>query len=168
MEQKLVQRFRCDNFSVCGQEVTKRKHLKRLNDGEFCEKCVRQRRKAHREYLKREVLHIRKRSDLLKEWTEKRRLREEELKNLPTKPKVNGAKVKQVSRQLHFYITKDEREFLWRKYVQMGINPINANERIKRDVKFLQDLVTKLREQNKAEVDINKTFKEEFAKLLNG
>ena len=157
MEQLLAQKFKCSNFSICGQAVSKRKHLQSLKDGEFCDKCVQERRREHREFLKREVLHIRKRSDLKKEWAEKRRLME-------SLPKVNGSKTS--SRPLHFYITKNEKDFLWRKYVQMGLNPLNANERIKKDVKFLQDLVVKLREQKKEEVDINSEFKEAFSKMI--
>ena len=103
----------------------------------------------------------------MKEVAERRkRLLEEYNKRKETEPKIKGSKSRNHSYNLHFFITKDEKNFLWKKYVLMGLSPILANERIKRDVKFLSDLVEKLRNQRKSDENINQIFKEEFAKLI--
>lgn len=147
------------NCDGCKKEI-KKKHLKKLNSGRFCDKCCSKKRLEHREYLKREILHIRKRSDILKEYEERK-------KREGLVPKIAGSKSRIKGKsKLFLYLTKLEKDFLWKKYIQMGMNPINIYERIKYDVNFLQELVSKLRDERKTDEEINKTFKEEFAKLI--
>ena len=162
-----MKKIECDG--KCGKK-DRRRNLKRIKDSWYCISCQSERRKNHREYLKRDVLHIRKKADIMKEVAERRkRLLEEYNKRKETEPqmpKIKGSKSRSVSNQLHFYITKDERQFLWKKYILMGLSPILANEEIKRDVKFLTEFVEKLRNQKKTDEQISSHFKEEFAKLI--
>lgn len=146
----------CDKCKKKG----KQRLLKNIKDGWYCKSCQGIFRQEHREFLKRDVIGIRKRSDLIKEWEIKRKERE------LISPKIKGSISRSNSNQLHFYITRDEREFLYRKYIHLGMNPINVEEKIERDVKFLSELIKRLREQKKTDEDINKTFKEQFAKLI--
>jgi hypothetical protein len=151
-----IKTIKCDS---CKNKVDKLKRLKKLKDGFFCNQCIKERRKDHREFLKRSILGIRKRTDLLKEWAEK--------KTLTFKPQIKPVKkpFKKVS-SLGIYITRDEKNVLYRKYVRMGYSPMDSSEKVDRVCDKMRDLVTKLREQKKSEQEINKKFKEEFAKLI--
>ena len=154
--------FEC---GTCHLEKSKR-DIKRINHEIICNFCFKERRKNHREFLKRDILGIRKRKDLVKEWEAKRKLREAIAKEMPIIPKIKGEKIKKVSRQLHFYITKDERKFLFKKYILQGLDYDLIKEKIKRDIEYLSNLIRKLREKDKLEEEINKIFKEEFSKLI--
>ena len=158
-----------EKCNTCGIKK-RRKNLQRINDKWRCKTCGVNKRKENREHLRRDILHIRKKEDIMKEVAERRkRLLEEYNKRKETEPqmpKIKGSKSRSVSNQLHFYITKDERQFLWKKYILMGLSPILANEEIKRDVKFLTEFVEKLRNQKKTDEQISSHFKEEFAKLI--
>jgi len=154
---------KCD---YCSKEEIYTK-MKRINGNWRCEKCVIRKRKENREHLKRDVLGIRKRSDLEKEWKIKREESEKLRKIIESKaPKIKGQKIKRVCKQLHFYLTSVEKQFLYRKYQTMGLSNQEMKERIENDSKFLNDLVKELREKNKTEDEISNKFKEEFSKLI--
>lgn len=152
MEKK--RRYKCDD---CGIEVNRLKDLKKMNAGFFCSKCYSKRRKAHREYIKRDICGIRKRSDLEKEWAEKRKFQPPKIKG------EMGIRIK--SSNYFFYLTKAERQLLWKKFIKMGLPDIQADRRIKQITLHLQALVINLRNKNKTEIEISNKFKEEFAKL---
>ena len=78
-------RVHCDK---CGEKVRRFKDLKKVNEGYLCPKCIRENRAKRREFLRRNILGIRKRSDLIKEWAAKRELR----KNITYKPKIKKPK----------------------------------------------------------------------------
>jgi hypothetical protein len=129
------------------------KHSKRLNGGLFCADCALKKRHEHREFLKREICGIRKRSDLEKEWIELRKKRE----SMPLSP----------NRTYNcFSISKIERQILWKKYCREGLSYEEANKTIKLNLKYLHTLMEELRLKGKAEQDLKVKFNEEFAKLL--
>lgn len=76
--------------------------------------------------------------------------------------------VKKEKRNLGFmYLKKEEKEILYHKYTkELNYSSKKAHEKIDEVVKRLQDLVQKLRNQKKPENEINRVFKEEFAKLV--
>lgn len=148
----MCEKKECD---ICKNKF-KKKELKKLNAGLVCSKCASEKRKKHREFLKRDILGIRKRSDLEKEWAKKRK------ENLP---KIKGQKVKKVSRQLHHYLTKVEKYVLYKKYKALGWDSQTINNKIKQDTEYLKNFVEKMKQQNKSNEEISKKFKEEFARL---
>jgi len=148
------------------------KKLKKVNEGFLCGKCRRENRDNHREFLRREVLGIRKRSDILKEWAEKRKLR----KNIVGKVKVSKPEIKKPKEDssrintLGLYLTKDERLFLYKKLVQ-GENPLSseeANKRIKNLTEQMKILIEELRNKVKTQEEFKKRFNEGFARLIKG
>jgi len=136
----------CD---ICGKK-DRQKSLKRINGQWICKKCYVIRRKNKRNKLKKEITI------------------EKPIKVKPTyKPKIRGAKEKKISKSLHFYLAKDEKYVLYKKYKQNGW----SNERIKNRMneinKKMDELAKRLRKQNKSDKDINRIFKESLAKLCN-
>ena len=163
------------NCDKCRKEVPKIKgYLKKVNEGFLCKECIRENRKNHREFLRRDILGIRKRSDLLKEWAEKRKEREEEQERLrkiygDTKPEIKLAKDDRLKiNTLGLYLTKDERLFLYKKLVQ-GENPLSseeANKRIKNLTEQMKILIEELRNKVKTPLEFKKRFDEGFARLI--
>ncbi len=173
MNNKNNQKVHCDK---CGTQVAKFKHLKKVNEGFLCRKCIVKNRKKHREFLRREVLGIRKREDLEKEWAEKRKAKQEEQERLrkiygDAKPGIKSIKSKgQKISSLGIYITKNEKLVLYKK-LTTGENAITSDEANIR-IKLLSNEMSKVKEELKEEVktqeEFNKRFKEEFAKLAEG
>ncbi len=160
-------RVHCDK---CGTKVSSPKKLKRVNEGFLCIKCRRENRANHREFLRRDILGIRKREDIVTEWAEKRKEREKEQERLrkiygDAKPQIKSIRrdTPKIS-SLGIYITKNEKLVLYKKLVHDGLSSEEANERIK----LLSEEMVKVREELKNEVktqeEFNKRFKEEFAK----
>ncbi len=165
------QEVHCDK---CGREVAKLKYLKKVNEGFLCGKCIKENRAKHREFLRREVLKIPKRSDLLKEWAEKRKVREKEQERLrkiygDAKPEIKSSKKDKLKiNTLGLYLTKDERLFLYKKLVQ-GENPLSseeANKRIKNLTEQMKILIEDLRNKVKTPLEFRKRFDEGFARLI--
>jgi len=144
-------------------------------------------RKEHREFLKRKILGIRKREDLRREGAKKRADREvrkqaikeeRERKKNQSKGQLfpmikNSKRDKDKKRHsgkgswcIFGYLTKPEKEFLYRKYKEREFSNEEIREKISRDVKHLQAFVNNLKEKKKSKEEINRRFKEEFAKLL--
>lgn len=161
--------FEC---GTCHIEKPKR-DTKKINKKIICNLCIKKRRDKHKEFIKRDILGIRKRKDLLKEWKQKRKEKEEQIP-----PKIKGSNIeklrsdiiKRLSRKGSWYafgyLTKVEKLVLYKKYVSQGMNPETASIKIKRDVKYLSEFVEKLRNKKKSDEEIGKKFKEEFAKLI--
>lgn len=157
----------CDK---CRRKVPKLKYLKKVNEGYLCRDCIRENRAKHREFLKRDVLGIRKRSDLLKEWAAKRKLRESIVGKIGTsKPQIKRPKEDTLRiNTLGLYLTKDERLFLYKKLVQ-GENPLSseeANKRIKNLTEQMKTLIEDLRNKVKTQGEFKKRFDEGFARLV--
>ena len=171
MNRKNNEGVHCDK---CRTKVARFKHLKKVNEGYLCGKCIKENRDNHREFLRREILGIRKRSDLLKEWAEKRKAKQEEQERLrkiytPSIPKIKSVKSSRPKiSSLGIYITKNEKLVLYKKLVHDGLSSDEANIRIK----LLSEEMVKVKEELKNEVktqeEFNKRFKEEFAKLAGG
>lgn len=144
------------NCSQCGFE-DKWKKLIRLNGGWICKPCHRERKKEHREYLKRDVLGIRKIEDVRKEAEEKRK----EKKNFV--PFIKGSKEK--NPYVGIYITRTEKDIIFRKYSHLGWD--YAEKKVEEIVKHLNNLKQKWKDEKLEREEVNIRFKEEFAKLIN-
>ncbi len=162
------------NCDKCVKKVSSPKKLKKVNEGYLCNKCRKENRKDHREFLKRDILKIPKRSDLLKGWAEKRKAKEKEQERLrkiygDAKPQIKSSKKDKLKINiLGLYLTKDERLFLYKKLVQ-GENPLSseeANKRIKNLTEQNKRLIEELRNKVKTQGEFKKKFDEAFAKLL--
>lgn len=64
-----------------------------------------------------------------------------------------------------FSITFIERQVLFRKYIQLGNNYEEADQKIKTFCEYLHALKIKLKKRNISDNDINLRFKKEFEKL---
>lgn len=89
--------------------------------------------------------------------------KKDKVKTVSKPPKIKGQKS---SVKLSFYLTKWEKQILWKKYMGQGMDSLAADQKIKNDIKFLDELVTKLRNQGKEDREISVKFKEEFSKLI--
>lgn len=138
-----------------------RREIKRINKEIVCNSCKKERRLKHREFLKRDILGIRKRSDLVKEWEEKR-------KNQPRlPPKIRGQKKTgrgSKNPYLGIYLTSVEKYIIYKKYAHLGED--FAKERLHKITEHFNQMITQCKEKERTDEEINKTFKEEFAKLI--
>lgn len=150
---------------ICNELKPIRKVGKIANGIYKCFDCIRKKRKEHREFLKREICGIRKREGVLREAKEKRE-KILKIKPEPKPQKIKGEKIKRNSRQLHFYLTREEKQLLFKKYIKKGYSYEQSDEKVKEDVKYLSNLVTLLREKQKSEGEINGIFKESFSRLV--
>lgn len=125
----------------------------RVHRALLCSTCLKKKREANREYIKREVLGIRKRSDLEKEWEKKRKLY---MSNLPNKETYKP----------YLSMSKIERQILWQKYCKDGLSYDEADWKVKSTIAYLKILMTDLKTKIKSEEDLEVRFKEEFVKLL--
>ena len=168
----------CD---IC-ETKERRKNLKRINRIWMCGGCHRKKRNENREFLKRDILGIRKRSDLMKEWKEKRKLKEaiakrhaKEIKKIKSsKYKIQDAKrERRFGRKPHkvsslgLYITRNEKEVLYQILINKSYSSQEANEHIKQMCEKMNELSKKLNKMKREKEDINIIFKEEFAKLID-
>ena len=143
-------KIECD---ICNKEL-KRKEAIKLNHHWRCQDCQRKKKKEHREFLKREICHINKRSPngTRKEYHY---------------PKLKSSKRKSLPRSKFNYLTMIEKQILFKKYIKRGLDKESIKEKIKRDTKYLSDFIKELREKQIEEENISSRFKEEFAKLIN-
>jgi hypothetical protein len=141
--------------------IKPKSEIKRIGNELICCSCWRDRRDKKREHLKRDVLGIRKRTDLLAEWEAKR----EECDKLRkiVIPKINGSIIKEI-KQKHYYLTSIEKYFLWKKYLEQGLDNEEIKIKIKNDVNYLNNFIDK--QKDEPEENLNKKFKEEFSKMI--
>jgi hypothetical protein len=136
---------------ICNKEFDK--EIKRINKEWICSKCYIQKKKNHREYLKREVLGIKKRS-LGK------------IKEQP-KPEIKKQKSSEIkSIKINNYFTITEKQFLFRKYYKKGLSKEEIIIRVNKDKEYLDNFVKDLMKQEKQKEEISKKFREEFSKLI--
>ncbi len=149
----------------CGdcKETFPKSQITRINKMWRCIFCTRKKRKDHREHLKRNVLGIRKRSDILIEVRERR----EEKRKMSGNFSLPLEKVRMKKRTpgLGFYLTKLEWQVLNQKYTNQGWSYKEANQKVKGIREYLINFVQKLREEKKSEEELDIRFKEEFARL---
>lgn len=149
------------NCEKCEQKVSSFKHLKKTREGYICGKCVTKKRLEHREFLKRNVLGIRKRSDLKEEWARKRKLRKAintpKIKSIKNKPKISA---------LGTYLTRNEKNMLYRLLIRKGMDSKQVKERIQNLSKQLIESRNKLKQEKLSKKEMDKKFKEEFTRML--
>ena len=162
---------KCDD---CGKEDRK-KNLKRINGNWFCKGCNNKRIKKHREHLKRNVFGINKEQERLennqiknsykRKYYQKNKKRED--KNSKDKvPRIRGSKIRKISKKIHFYLTLEEKQFLFKKYYLKGLDSDSIEQRLKEDIEYLRNYLKGMREQEISDEELNIKFKEEFAKLI--
>lgn len=157
----------------CHKEFTKKKIQRIRLDGKkqwVCVFCKRKRRDKKRDILLHTIGGVRRREDILREAKEKRKriFSFQRIKRavFPSVfPSIKSAKPKRRLSTFGMYLTKEEKQILFKKYCLNGLNPEEANKKVKQRVEFLSKLVQKLRAEKKSEKEINERFKEEFAKL---
>lgn len=66
-----------------------------------------------------------------------------------------------------YRLSKTEREVLWKKYINEGINFEQASEKINKINNHLCILAEGLKQGNKTPEEIDSIFREEFIKLCN-
>ena len=126
----------------CGIKLT-RKDAKKLKDGKYCKKCYIEKRNKNREYLKRNILGI------------KKRIKPEE-RFLPLKKE----------KKVQNYLTLDEKHLIFSSSIKKGMNGEEAGKRVKDLVNYLRELRTKVKEDKISNRELNERFKEEFGKLI--
>jgi len=62
-------------------------------------------------------------------------------------------------------LTGAEKNFLYRKYISEGMDPVDAGKRKQKVIDYIDNLLCKLKEEGKTKEQINERFKKEFAKL---
>ncbi len=158
--------------------------IKRIGRQWKCCKCLRKQRKEKRDYILHNVAGVRRRTEILEEVRirkeERERIREEKRNFTPIVPgsiqekRKDKASIRQGrlgSWYIFGYLTKTEKEFLYKKYTTRKENPLQPEQawaKIKKDVAHLSEHVKKLRQKNIDEEKIGNKFKEEFAKMLEG
>ncbi len=154
-------KFEC---GTCRKKKTRRE-VKIISKIVTCRPCLKERRAKHREYLKRDICGIRKRSDLVKEWAEKRKNQERLNKQLP--PKIKGQKKKgwgSINPYRGIYLSSVEKQIIYKKYAHLGSD--FAKERLHKITEHFNQMIAKKKEEGKTTEEINRTFKEEFSKLI--
>ena len=145
---------------TCHKKKTRRE-VKIISKIVTCRPCFKERRANHREYLKRDICGIRKRSDLVKEWAEKRKIQG----RLP--PKIRGQRrIGRGTRNpyLGIYLTSVEKYIIYKKYAHLGEDV--ARERLHKITEHFNQMIAKKKEEGKTTEELNITFKEEFSKLI--
>jgi len=146
----------------CNEEFPKNE-IKRINKKWICVFCWRKNRDNKRDHLLHTIGGVRRKEDIIKEAKEKRKRIFQRVKRAVL-PAIKSIKRKKWA-PLGISLTLIERQLLFRKYCSNGLSHQDADKKVKERVKFLKDLVQRLREKRKSEEEINKIFKEEFAKL---
>jgi hypothetical protein len=152
IKMKSKRKTKCDN---CGEEQKSFKFLHKLNGGYFCSVCQRKRREEKREFLRREVLGIKKRSDLMKEWAIKR-----ESEPLPQIKPIKTRLKKKVS-ALGLYLTNYEKDERYQSLRKQGLTKEQAKERINN----LNKQIKQIKEDKKKEISQMEISKKEKAEL---
>ncbi len=151
----------------CSNESDKLKHFKRINHKLYCPECYKKKREDRKEFIKRDVAGIRKREDIIKEASERRKNTKPPIVRDSWKEKsIFPRNSKKGSKNMSIYLTRNEKQFLFGKYIKAGYSPEGADKKVKNDVRYLNDFLTRLKETKKQKEEVNNRFKEEFAKLL--
>lgn len=135
------------------QKILPLRKLKKLSDGLYCSDCQRKKRKEHRKFLKREVLGLKS-----------RRTPEEMEAGLP---RINTPKIKYKVKKREKkprdvnVLSLDEKRLLFGALMEKGLTETETKKRIKKIVNHLK----KVRD-DKGEIDMSKTFKEEYLMMV--
>jgi hypothetical protein len=66
---------------------------------------------------------------------------------------------------MQYSLTQTEKNFLYKKYIKLGLTPKEAYYNVKKLIEHLKNLVSKLKLENKSNEDVNIQFKKEFEKI---
>lgn len=154
----------------CREEFTKKKIQRIKINGKkqwMCVFCKRKKRDKNRDILLHTIGGVRRREDVLREAKEKRKKGTlwGKIFQRNVLPAIKSVRPKKRVSVLGMYLTREEKTILFKKYLSNGLNPEDADKKVKERVEFLANLIQKLRTEKKSEGEINKRFKEEFAKL---
>jgi len=153
----------------CHEEFTKKKIQRIKINGKkqwMCVFCKRKRRDKKRDILLHTVGGVRRKEDIINEAKEKsKRIFSFQRVKRAIFPSIKSVRPKKRVSVLGMYLTREEKQILFKKYLSNGLNPEEADKKVKERVGFLLNLIQKLRAEKKSEGEINKRFKEEFAKL---
>lgn len=162
----------CDQ---CGEKI-RFKFIKKIRKNHYCPNCAKEIRIKHREKLLKEE-HI---ADNLEDYNkESQKIRNKEYKERSSNkkiqmlstifsktndlPKIENSKKKKP--KTFSYISKEEKQILFRKILNTGHSFTDAKKRTNELVLYLEDFRKTLKEiPNDEEAEIN--WREEFAKVL--
>ncbi len=141
-----------------------------------CKSCKQKKKLEKKEFFKRNVLGVRKRVDIIKEWKEKRKIKrsEKEVTRQAIKEEREKKETKQIPNLLpikdkiktYSYLSSEEKRLLYKKYLKQGYDPETSSLKIKKCADYMTKLREELRTKKVPEEEISSRFKEEFAKLL--
>lgn len=139
----------------CGEHFDSRKKVKKLKDGFYCKNCNKEKRKEHRNYLKKE---IQKEDNLKKELKAKD-------KNLPLSPALRSIKRKPKISGLGLYITKEEKKERYLSFIKRGMSSEDAKKRIDNVCNEMVLLRDELKTEIKDKEELNERFKKAYEEL---
>ena len=152
------------NCEECNKAVKRFRDLKKIGGKYICKECVRKRRKKHREFLRRDIIKIRKRRSPEEIKEEQKKLNKIYKSIIP---KIESPKAKrQKINKLGLYLSKNERLVLYKQLLRNGSNSKQANERIDNLNNEMSNHLKKLRYEVKSDRELNIRFKEKFAELM--
>ena len=142
-------------------ECERRLNTKKLSpvngkDGLFCRECKTRIKKTKR---------LEKFGHLLPPLHQRKRTFKPKQKKKDVEPKIPGAKKKTRKRvSIGNYISFDEWKFLFRKYMESGLDYEEAKIKIKNFKLFLKNQAEKLKDEKKSEEEIKNKLREKFEK----
>ena len=151
------------NCEECNKAVKRFRDLKKIGGKYICSECVKENRKKHREFLRREVIKIKKRrspEEIKEEQKKLNRIYKSIIPKIETKNK------RQKINTLGLYLSKNERLVLYKQLLKRGLNSKQASERVNNLTEQMKILIEKLRYEVKSQEELNIRFKEGFAKML--
>lgn len=161
--EKVGSKRRCDG--TCGRLVNTR-CLYRKEGREYCGYCI-------KKFRRKIILGFLDSSKPPKDVVEGQKNYRKSRKVIPSKEKPIVPTIRGVKRPrsykgspyIHLYLTKTEKYVLYKKYVSIGLTEEQARERLENETQFLKELITRMKNKGVEEKEINRKFKEEFAKL---
>ena len=158
---------KCDR---CEKRFNK-KALKKKNGKLFCNKCYLKESKSvmpilseniPKSYLPPKLKERKKKIDTQPKLKERK----------DTPPKMKGEKIIVVSKQIHLYLTKEEKDILYKKFVANGMFSQDASDRVEYISEKMSELASKIRKEareNKlTEEQMNQKFIEGLSKYSEG
>jgi hypothetical protein len=154
----------------------RRRNLKRIKDKYYCRSCAKQIREKHREEtieqtgIREELTKLK--SKMCRESKAKHHKPKIVHQKAPKRVKtasVEPPKPKNSKRKSNYfkipYLTRAERQILWKKYINQGFSNEEANQKIKEFTDYQTKLFYKLKEQKKTESEMGQRFREAFWKV---
>ena len=154
-----------ENCDKCGRKFS-RKVLKKKNGKLYCHKCYLKESKCvmpilseniPKSYLPPKLKERKKKIDIP--------LKLKKRRNIP--PKIKGEKIIIASKQVHLFLTKEEKDVLYKKFIKNMSNQ-DASKRVEYVSKKMSELASKIRkearEKKLTEEQMNQKFIEGLSK----